>query len=124
MALVKIICPFKWYNVGENKDNNWITAVNKDAMQKVYLPPGNYEDGTALIEALRFAQDIGTKFSFNRATGRLSLKFSFDRFAYIQMSDDLKSFVGFEDLPDCEKSFDTVRKRDFEANSRLNLMHM
>jgi hypothetical protein len=72
MALVEIIYPHNWYNVSdENKDNYWIAATNKDAMQKVYLSPGYNEDGNALVEALKLAQDIGVKFSFNRASGRL-----------------------------------------------------
>jgi hypothetical protein len=125
MALVEIIYPHNWYNVGdENKDNYWITAANKDAMQKVYLPPGYYEDGNALIEALKFAQDIGDKFSFNRATGKISLNFRSAGSYTLRTSDDLQSFMGFEDLPDCEKLFGAVGKRDFYANRGLNLMYV
>jgi hypothetical protein len=41
MTLVEIIYSHNWYNVSdENKDNYWIAAANKDAMQKVYLSPG------------------------------------------------------------------------------------
>jgi hypothetical protein len=76
MALVEIIYPHNWYNVSdENKDNYWFAAANKNALQKVYLSPGYYEDGNALVDALKFAQDIGVKFSFNSASGRLSLNF-------------------------------------------------
>jgi hypothetical protein len=76
MALVEIIYPHNRYNVSdENKDNYWIAAANKDAMQKVYLSPAYYEDENALVEALKFAQDIGVQFSFNRASGRISLNF-------------------------------------------------
>jgi hypothetical protein len=57
MTLVEIIYPHNWYNVSdENKDN-------------YYLSPGYCGDGNALVEVLKFAQDIGVKFSFNRASG-------------------------------------------------------
>jgi hypothetical protein len=99
MALVEIIYPHNWYNVSDgNKDNYWIAAANKDTMQKVYLSPGYYEDGSALVEALNFAQDIGVKFSFNRASGRFSLNFHSTGSHTMRMSDDLQSFMGFEDL--------------------------
>jgi hypothetical protein len=125
MALVEIIYPHNWYNVSdENKDNYWIAAANKDVMQKAYLSPGYYEDGNALIEALGFAQDIGAKFSFNRASGRISLNFRSTGSHTLRMSDDLKSFMGFEDLFDCEKSFRVVGERDFDANRGLNLMYV
>lgn len=75
MALVKIIYLHNWYNVHDKKDNYWIAATKNVAMQKAYLPPGYYGDATALIESFGFAQDTGAKFSFNRATGRLSLNF-------------------------------------------------
>jgi hypothetical protein len=35
------------------------------------------------------------------------------------MSDDLKSFMGFEDLFDCEKSFRVVGERGFRRQSRI-----
>jgi hypothetical protein len=93
MALVEIIYPHNSYNVtDENKDNYWIAAANKDAMQKVYLFPGYYEDGNALVEALKFAQDIAVKFSFNRASCRISLNFSFDQFAY---DEDVRRYTEF-----------------------------
>jgi hypothetical protein len=124
MALVEIIYPHNWYNVGdENKDNYWIAATNKDAMQKAYLPPGYYEDGNALIEALEFAQDIGTKFSFNRATNRFSLNYRSTGSHTLRMSDDLQSFMGFEDIPNCGKSFGAVGERDLHANRGLNLTY-
>jgi hypothetical protein len=103
MALVEIIYPHNWYNVSdENKDNYWIAAANKDAMQKVYLSPGYYEDGNALVEALKFAQDIGVKFSFNRASGRLSLNFRSHRFAYdedVRRSTEFYGIRGSARLP-------------------------
>jgi hypothetical protein len=42
----------------------------------------------------------------------------------MRMSDDLQSFMGFEDLPDCQKSFGAVGERDFDANRGLNLMYV
>jgi hypothetical protein len=42
----------------------------------------------------------------------------------MRMSDDLQSFVGFEDLPDCQKLFGGVGKRDFDPNRGLNLMYV
>jgi hypothetical protein len=103
MALVEIIYPHNWYNVSdENKDNYWIAAANKDAMQNVYLSPGYYEDGNALVETLKFAQDIGVKLSFNRASGRISLNFRSTGTHTMKMSDDLQRFMGFEDLPGCQ----------------------
>jgi hypothetical protein len=102
MALVEIIYPHNWHNVSdENKDNYWIAAANKEAMQKVCLSPAYYEHGNALVEALKFAQDIGVRFSFNRASGRISLNFRSTGSHTMRMSDDLQSFMGFEDLPDC-----------------------
>jgi hypothetical protein len=125
MALVEIIYPHNCYNVSdENKDKYWIAAANKDAMQKVYLSPGYYEDGKALVEALEFAQDIGVKFSFNRASGRLSLNFRSTGSHTMRMSDDLQSFMGFENLPDCQKSLGAVGERDFDDNRGLNLMYV
>jgi hypothetical protein len=101
MALVEIIYPQNWCNVSdENKENYWITAANKDVMQKVYRSPAYYEDGNALVEALIFAQDIGAKFSINRASGRFSLNF---RSTGSHTMNDLQSFMGFEDLPSCDK---------------------
>jgi hypothetical protein len=125
MALVEIIYPHNWYNVsGENEDNYWIAVANKDAMQKVYLSPAYYEDGNSLFKARGFAQAIGAKFSFNRATGRLSLNFRSTGSHTTRMSDDLQNFMEFEDLPDCEKSFGAVAERDFDANRGLNLMYV
>jgi hypothetical protein len=85
-------------------------------MQKAYIPPGYYKDGSALIEAPGFAQDIGAKFAFNIVIGRLSLNFR------STASYDLQSIMGFVDLPDCEKLFGATGERDFDANRRLNLM--
>jgi hypothetical protein len=68
MALVEIIYSHNWYNDSdESKDNYWIAAANKDAMQKVYLLPGYYEDGNALVEALKFAKTLASN---SRSTGR------------------------------------------------------
>jgi hypothetical protein len=123
MALVEIIHPHSWYNVSdENKDNYWIAAANKDAMQKVYLSSGYYEDWNALVEALEFAQNIGVKFAFNRASGRFSFNFCSTGSHTMRMHDDLPSFMGFEDLSSCDKSFGAVGERDFDANRGLNLM--
>lgn len=75
MALTETIYLHNWCYVGENKDSCWIAAVNKDAKETIYLPPGYYADGTALIEVFGFASDVGAKFSLNSATGQFSLTF-------------------------------------------------
>jgi hypothetical protein len=93
-------------------------------MQNMYLSPGYYEDGNALFEALKFAQDIGVNFSFNRASSRLSLNFRSTGSYAMRMSDNLQSFMRFEDLPNCQKSFSAVGERDFDANRGLNLMYV
>jgi hypothetical protein len=124
MALVEIIYPHNCYNVSdENMDNYWIAAANKDAMQKVYLSPGYYEDGSALVEALKFALDIGVKFSFNRENCQVSLNFRSTGSHTMRMSDHLQTFMGFEDLP-CDKSFGADGERDFDANRGLILMYV
>jgi hypothetical protein len=125
MVLVEIIYPHNRYYVNdENEDNYWIAATNKDAMQKVYLPSAYYEYGNALVEALKFVQVVGAKFSFDRASGRLSLNFRSTGSQTMRMSDDLQSIMGFEDILDCDKSFGAVGERDFDANRGLNLMYV
>jgi hypothetical protein len=42
----------------------------------------------------------------------------------MRMSDDLQSFMGFEDLPDCQKSFVAVGERNFDANRGLIFMYV
>jgi hypothetical protein len=67
-ALVEIIYPHTWYNVSdENKDNYWIAAANKDAIQKVNLSPGYFGDG---MRWSRRSNSRKTLASNSRSTGR------------------------------------------------------
>lgn len=119
MALVEIIYPHTWYNIDNSKYDYWYVAVNK----KTYIQSGYYEDGTAFLETLN-NPEIGTKFSYNRTTGRLSLTFRSTGTHTFQMSHDLQNFTGFTDLPTGERSFNSVAERDFDVNRGLNLMYV
>lgn len=125
MALAEIIYPHTWHNIEGDKDSYWIAVVNKDFVQKAYIPSGYYEDGTTLVDALNqaFAQDIGAKFSFNRTTGRFTLNFrSPSNFTFV-MSDDLQRYTGLEP-PLNTKTFNETGKHDFNVDRGMNLMYV
>lgn len=123
MALAEIIYPHTWHNV---EGDNWIAFDYEVAMsEKVHIPPGYYEDGTALVDRLNQAPALnnGAIFSFNRTTGRFTLNFRSSTNCTFVMSEDLQRYTGLEP-PLHTESFSVTSKQDFNPDRGMNLMYV
>lgn len=125
MALAEIIYPHTWNNVNNENGDFWIAAAYTDAVHKVLIPSGYYDDGLAFLDALDegFMQNIGGKVFYSKTSGRFTLTFRSTGSHTFKMSEDLQKYMGLE-LPEDKNTFSVTAKTDFDVNRTLNLMYV
>lgn len=133
MALVEIIYPHTWYNVDNEDGKYWISAigVGRDRLERINVPSGYYENGTAFATVLnrefsRNVRDFDVKFSYDETIGRFSLNVDSTGSRVFGMSNDLQRYMGFDlsTFSIGEKSFWTISQQSFDPNRSLNLMYV
>ena len=126
LALAEIIYPQSWFNVDNSTGKYWF-AFGEDKCSRILIPSGYYKDGMELKYTLNSLTQKDVSFFYDEAAKQFSLSVLLSVNETITVSDDLKSYLGF-DMSNVKLfdgfTFSKTASNVFDPNRGLNLIYV